>query len=231
MKLRQLITHTVFLSIGLAVGVSVASYYFLFKIIPDTTQYVKTDIEYIDLPNTDNQTQYYTVLQEFFLGDMYLRDPIYFFQRDKGQKILESLVERGYTPAADLLWSYHLKKAFASDSLLHGNRSKIVDENEYNKAHKWAVIAAEQGSLFSLFQMIRFYGLPKYKDITEEVKLMEKTAKERTHFVFSDWLMGYYEAIGNTEKAKYWEGISEAIASDPNAFIPPQIRTIKPWRG
>lgn len=227
MKLHPFIAHTSIFFVGLFL----ATGYFLFKAIPNTAQYVRTDIEFIDLPNSDGNTHYYKVLEDYFLGDLYLRDPLYFFQRDKGHKIMAKLANLGYTPASDSLFYYHFHKAFGSKVLKAKTDPKLVKIKEYDKARKWAILSAEQGSLIPIYTLLSMDNPPPNRNMTDDIKVLEQGAKTSTTPVYAKWLGKYYSEHSQPQKAAYWAEQAKTIEQSPDAYTGHQTRKIKPWRG
>lgn len=217
MKLKSVITHL----LTLVVGLSIASSYFLFSLLPSTAQHVVADPQFIEL--TDEAVSYSELLQQSYLGSLYLRSPVYFFKRQEGYQILAELAERGYTNAARNLYGHHMLKAV----FLGSNHEKA--NIEYAKAHKWAKVAAAQGAVGSLLGVLvdtRSYGA---EATPEEIIMVEEFAKNSSAGALGEFVSEYYAKIGDEEKAAEWKTIADEIwASDPPK---PACSTITPWKG
>ena len=221
MKLKPFITHAAIF----IVGASVASSYFLLKEMPSTAKYVTADMQQIKLADDATPVSYSSVLQQDYLGVMYLRKPIYFFYRNKGYKLLTDLANKGYSQAAFSLHDYEINqyhKYLESSDLEAANK-------HYKKAYEWAMLAARQGFYFPLQMMVKIHGLDKTKDITEELEMLKEWARKSSIDATSYALWEYYDAKGEQEKAKYWLDTSKQIASENRPK--PSCTVISPWRG
>ena len=219
MKLRSLITHL----LTLASGIGIASYYFLFSVIPSTAVYVVGDPPNIKLTPDGEPVSYGEVLQKDFLGDVYLKTPAYFFKHQQGYDMLAELANKGYTKAANNLHAYHLMKAMS----LYPDYEKA--NVEFAKAHKWAKVSAAQGSIGYLLMMLKTDRSYVTETTPEEMAMLEEAAKNSSIGTFAEWVSEYYSKIGEEEKAAEWMAIADNIwASDPPK---PACSTITPWKG
>lgn len=217
MKKILFTTHTLIFILGFLVAASI----FIFYEMPYTHRYVVADPLYIKLAEDRKPEDYSAVLQEDYLGSLYLNHPVYFLKREEGKKILKGLAKRGYTPSAGTLFSHYI------------NKYKFTNNDEQAlaylmKAHKWAMFAAKQGDYIKLHIIFHIYDIYEYKDdVTEELALLEKAAMESASHVFATDLSVYYELHeGNKEKAEKWLRIAEEIYKAP--YQEPVCTTITP---
>ena len=228
-KFMPYITHTLILAIGIAIGGAVVGYTFIFKELPDTKNYIWPDARYIELGNNEKPVEYEKILGEYYLGALYLYNPLYKFKQNEGIKILESLANRGYTPAASTLYGYYRIDAF--DHLKHFQGENVINNKaHFDAAYHWARLAAEQGYLANLLEMIYFYDLNKFKEnIDEDLALLEKLVPNTRVASSSEMLGKIYKQQGEPEKAKYWLENAKKVKANPPKM--PACVTIKPWRG
>lgn len=202
MKKVLFATHTlVFLA-----GLLIASAYFVFYGLPLTARYIVADPMYIKLTEDTEKENYSDILQEDYLGSLYLKHPAYFFKRQEGKDILKNLAHRGYTPASGSLFAYYITRHMYADNYEEEKRY-LMD------AHKWAMLAAKQGSFFDLFTLFHIFDLYDYKgDVSEELAILEKAAKASPSHVFANGLSKFYalqrKDTGNAEK---WHKVAQEI--------------------
>lgn len=220
MKLKLFITHAIIFSIG----ASVASSYFLFKDIPLTANYITADPQYIKLTDEAQPEHYGELLRQNYLGNMYLTKPIYFFKRQNGYNILADLANKGYSPAAFSLFNFEIRK-YHQDLLQKSAEAK----DHYNKAYKWAMVAAKQGYYFPLQSMVKIYQLENTKDISEELSLLKSWAHKSSIDATAFALHEYYYKKGNEEEAQKWLDTAQKIWDEHRPK--PACTTITPWRG
>ena len=219
MKLKLFITHL----LTLVIGFGLASSYFVFDVIPSTARHIVADPQYIKLTNDTEPVEYNEVLQQDYLGSLYLRNPVYFFKRQQGYDMLEHLANKGYTSAATHLHGYHILRAIYH----YPNYEKA--NIEFAKAHKWAKVAAAQGMPAYLLSMLNADRSYVAETTPEEMAMLEEAAKNSSIGTSAEWVSEYYSKIGEDEKAAEWMAIADNIwASDPPK---PACSTITPWKG
>lgn len=223
MKLRPFIAHTSIFASGLVAGLLVASSYFVFDVLPSTQSAVLADPPLIKLSKESEPVSYDTVIQQAYLGNLYLRNPIYFFKRQEGYDMLADLANRGYSNSAMSLYFYEIRQAF------QGPYNPKVTKKHYDQAYHWAMLAANQGLYVTLLMMIKNEGLGQTKDITKELAMLEDWAKKSPTNATALGLHEYYNKQGEKEKAAKWLETAKKIQDEHRPK--PACTTITPWRG
>lgn len=219
--------HSVFISIlSAVVGGLLVTVMFLECVMPKIYSNMVVDVQNIELLKGEKSVDYADILEEYQLARLYLEDPMYFYKRKKGYRILEELSGKGYTPAAVSLNTFHAKQ-------MNYYASKKDIENfakQHSKTHYWALVAAKQGDYVPLMSMVKHDALEKVKgDISEELILLDKWVQESSLSTAPKIMAAYYEKVGNKEKAaKLW---AEYEQRKQNPLSPPACTTITPWRG
>ena len=217
MKTTLFTTHTLVFLVGLVI----ASSYFIFYGMPQAAKYIVAEPMFIKMTEDAEKESYNVVLQEDYIGNIYLKHPAYFFKREEGKQILADLAKRGYTPAAGSLFAYH--------SIKHMYADNAEDEQKHlMDAHRWAMLAAEQGDFMDLHILFHIHDLYEYQDdVSKELALLEKAAMESDSHIFATDLSVYYELQeGNKEKAEKWLKIAEETYKAP--YQEPACTTIMP---
>ena len=222
MKLQPIITHTITLSIGSVLTAG----YFLLNFVPATATYIPSNALLIKLNEEAVPIDYHPVLQKDFLGGLYLRNPFYFFKREKGYEMLTELAEEGYSSATVDLYTFEATKALKSE--VKGD--KEIAEQHYNKAYDWAKLAAENKSYFPLLDLVKNLNLEQRQDISEELKILAEGAESssRGGIAFSLWEY-YYFKKKDEKRAEYWLDIAQKISDEQRPD--PACTTITPWKG
>lgn len=221
MKLKPIITHTFIFTAG---SIFTAGY-FLLIFVPSVANHIPADSLRIKLSENTAPEAYQPILERDFLGGLYLRNPLYFFKRQEGYDMLEGLAKEGYTGALTNIYAYETDKALKN--LVKGDTNKA--SAHYKKAYDLAMLGVEQKSYFPLIDLIKTHKLRDRKDISEELKILEKQAKSSSRGGLALILSDYYELNADKQKAEYWQRIAKEINSENRPE--PICMTITPWRG
>ena len=195
--------------------------------LPITKNYIGSDALFIKLDDQEEPHLYGEILEQDYLGELYLHHPLLFHKRDEGYQLLEDLAKRGYTPAANSLYYYHYNKLREYGDSYFLNEEKAI--RLYEEMHKWAILAAEQGGAINLHTGLKYHKLEQFKDVSYEIELLEDHALKSQVPVAAKFLINYYTRQNNPEKAAHWAQVAEDIEASP--FVEPACATITPWRG
>ena len=204
---------------GFIAGGVVSLFMFAHFILPAASNYYMTDPHYIKLDDRSEPYLYSSIADRSYVGNLYLRHPFLVYKREEGIHILSDLAARGYTPAANNLFQY----------TLDDTKNRLPNKNNVLNAYKWARITAQQGDLMALFALLKLYNLADYKDVTSDIKLMEKFALNTPLHGAAAYLADYHKKNNNPQKAAHWAQVAADIKASP--FTDPTCTTITPWRG
>ena len=195
--------------------------------LPITKDYIGSDMRYIKLDDQEEPHPYWEILEQDFLGELYLHHPLLFHKRDEGYQLLKDLAERGYTTATNSLYDYHYHKLDEyTDSYFPSEDTGI---KIYKDMHKWALLAAEQGNGNNLRELLEFFKLDRFKDVSYEIGILEDNASKSQSPFEAKFLENYYARQNNPKKAAHWAQVAADIKAAP--FTEPACTTITPWRG
>lgn len=228
MKIIALLaTHVLALVIG---GYAVNQHY-VDDVLPETRYHLFVDPRYIRFTESQNRVEYYRVVSQMFLGNMYLRNPAYTSRREKGERILADLAYQGYTPAAQTLYGYYIADSYDFALFHEEGYFEVQDMEKYRQAYHWARLALEQGSAIPMSFFIKFYRLEDFKDITQEIEMIKPIARRSTIPTYAELVSDYYARNDKPEQAEYWTDVAEEIANSPRYRQGQAHHTITPWRG
>lgn len=222
-----LITHT-FLAL-LVWGL--VTEHFKTNVLPGTRNHISADPRYIKLSENQDPVEYPKILSRRYLGLMYLYDPVFKSDRQKGKHILSGLAHLGYTPAAHDLHDYYITRAYDFAIFHAEGRFVIASKENYKQAYHWARLALEQGSAIPMSFLIKFYELDRYKDVSREIAMMETIAKRASIPAYAVILSEYYAKHDKVDQARHWAGVAEKIENGGTHSAGYEAYIISPWRG
>ena len=213
--------------VGLLVGGVVSMFLTAHFMLPITKNYLGSDALYIKLDDQEKPHPYWKILEQDYLGELYLHHPLLFYKRKEGYQLLEDLAKRGYTPAASSLYFYHHHKLrdYSDSYFFNEEKARKMHEN----MHKWAILAAEQGEAIILHMELKYHNLEQFKDVSYEIKLLEDHARQSQVPTVAEFLTDYHKKHNNPQKAAHWAQVAADIKASP--FTAPTCATITPWRG
>ena len=204
---------------GFIVGGILSLFLFAHFFLPAASGYYLTDPLYIKLDGRAEPYTYSSITDRSYVGNLYLKHPLFFYKREEGLRILSDLAARGYTPAGSNLFHFAI-----DDKPGHPpNKSDVLS------AYKWARMTAEQGDLMDLVALLKFHNLADYKDVTSDIALVEKFALRTSLHGYAAYLAEYYTEQNNPKKKEYWAKKAEEIKK--GSLTEPACATIMPWRG
>lgn len=229
-KTSLFITHTLVALIGITIGWATTTNKFIDHVIPEMAAYINADARYIELPYApDGKAPYNTVMQQRYLGNLYLRNNYYKSYRQKGITQLEALAKLGYSPAANDLYDYYFFNAHDFQALNDKGIFIVTDAENLEKAYTWAIASAKLGDINNLSRLIFIYNLDRSKDVSTELNLIEKYALKSSVPAHAERLSQYYTKVGNPSKAEHWRKVAKEIEAKPNTYTTNEL--IAPWKG
>lgn len=219
MNVRYFITHT----LAILLTVLSTSVFFALYVMPQTSEFVYVDPHKIVLSPSEEPRAYLDVARQNYLGQLFLKHPLYFYKRETGYNQLAELAKQGYTPAASNLYTYHINEVYK------GPHTKKHANEQLAKAYKWAKLAGQQGSFTPLSFMALDTDFYVLHDPKEDIQTIEDIARKSSISGPAKILSRYYAKQENTEKANEWQNIAGEI--EALARPAPTCTTITPWRG